>query len=332
MFKLRNCCVFYDIYCIVNLVVAVFLGVASPGVFAEKWKNGVAGCYSGPPSCESPQADELAILVTGGSGMSGEVLFTNGSSICELPPMPQYKDSHTQSGLTACGGEVIGTERSCIKFEDGSWTTLTDNLVEQRRSHSSWINPDGDILLIGGYDSLTTTEIVYQDGTSIRSFDLKYNTKYACSIELPEMFILTGGFDTLTTVSRYSTSGWMEDLPELNEGRRGHGCGYFYNDDMQRVFLVAGGSSYLSSTETLVEGGQAWNFQQPLPSGRRGIKGISLPNTVIMTGGYDGRKVDDVLTYVPETSDWKKVGSMKTARYYHGASLVKIEDVVDFCN
>jgi len=313
-------------------IVAVFLGVASPGVFAEKWKNGVAGCYSGPPSCESPQADELAILVTGGSGMSGEVLFTNGSSICELPPMPQYKDSHTQSGLTACGGEVIGTERSCIKFEDGSWTTLTDNLVEQRRSHSSWINPDGDILLIGGYDSLTTTEIVYQDGTSIRSFDLKYDTQYACSIELPEMFILTGGSVTLTTVSRYSTSGWMEDLPELNEGRRGHGCGYFYNDDMQRVFLVAGGSSYLSSTETLVEGGQAWNFQQPLPSGRRGIKGISLPNTVIMTGGYDGRKVDDVLTYVPETSDWKKVGSMKTARYYHGASLVKIEDVVDFCN
>ena len=108
--------------------------------------------------------------------MSGEVLFTNGSSICELPPMPQYKDSHTQSGLTACGGEVIGTERSCIKFEDGSWTTLTDNLVEQRRSHSSWINPDGDILLIGGYYSRTTTEIISQNGISSRSFDLKYDT------------------------------------------------------------------------------------------------------------------------------------------------------------
>ena len=54
------------------------------------------------------------------------------------------------------------------------------------------------------------------------------------------------------------------------------------------MFLVAGGldvsNNYLSSTETLVEGGQAWNFQQPLPSGRRGLKGISLPNTVIMTG------------------------------------------------
>merc|ERR1711915_459478 len=180
----------------------------------------------------------------------------------------------------------------------------------------------------------TTTEIVYQNGTSIRSFDLKYDTRRACSIELPEMFILTGGSYTLTTVSRYSTSGWMEDLPQLNEGRYGHGCGFFYNDDMQRVFLVAGGyyNAYLSSTETLVEGGQAWTFQQPLPSGRNGLHGISLPDTVIMTGGnYDFSYLDDVLVYDPETSNWKKTGSMKTARRYHGASLVNIKDVIDFC-
>ena len=117
--------------------------------------------------------------MTGGSGTykSAEVLFTNGSSICELPQMSQSKYGHTQSGLTACGGYVSGTERSCIKFEDGSWTTLTDNLVEERRDHSSWVSPDGDILLIGGYYSDTTTEIVYQNGTSIRSFDLKYKTE-----------------------------------------------------------------------------------------------------------------------------------------------------------
>merc|ERR1719300_1800620 len=255
-------------------IVAVFLGVASPGVFAE-----------------SPQADELAILVTGGydTEKSAEVLFMNGSSICELPPMPYPKRYHTQSGLTACGGTYyIYTEKICIKFEDGSWTTLTDNLVS-RWDHSSWVNPDGDILLIGGSYSPTTTSLVYQNGTVIRSFDLKYDTANACSIELPELFILTGGSWTWTKVSRYSTSGWMEDLPELNEGRRNHGCGYFFNDDMQMVFLVAGsgsGSSLLSSTETLVEGGQAWNFQQPLPSpsGRIGLRGISLPNTVIMTG------------------------------------------------
>ena len=122
----------------------------------------------------------LAILVTGGDGAwtSSEVLFTNGSSICELPPMSQPKHGHTQSGLIACGGEgnVIDT-RSCIKFESGSWSTLTDNLVEERRHHTSWITPNGDILLIGGTGSLDTTEIVYQNGTSIRSFHLKYSSE-----------------------------------------------------------------------------------------------------------------------------------------------------------
>ena len=50
------------------------------------------------------------------------------------------------------------------------------------------------------------------------------------------------------------------------------------------MFLVAGGANGISSTETLVEGGHAWNFQQPLPSPRDGLQGISLPDTVIMTG------------------------------------------------
>ena len=50
------------------------------------------------------------------------------------------------------------------------------------------------------------------------------------------------------------------------------------------MFLVAGGAYGITSTETLVEGGQAWNFQNPLPSGRVGVRGISLPDTVIMTG------------------------------------------------
>ena len=116
--------------------------------------------------------------MTGGRGAetSAELISTTGSSICELSTMPQPKREHTQSGLTACGGDVNDT-RSCIKFDEGSWITLTDNLLEQRYYHSSWMNPDGDILLIGGRSSLTTTEIVYQNGTIIRSFDLKYSTE-----------------------------------------------------------------------------------------------------------------------------------------------------------
>ena len=41
----------------------------------------------------------------------------------------------------------------------------------------------------------------------------------------------------MTKVSKYSSNGWIEDIPELNEGRRDHGCGYFYNDNMERVSI-----------------------------------------------------------------------------------------------
>ena len=49
---------------------------------------------------------------------------------------------------------------------------------------------------------------------------------------------------------------------------------------------MAGGwtDDYIASTETLVEGHQAWNFQKPLPTGRYGLRRISLLDTVIMTG------------------------------------------------
>ena len=50
-----------------------------------------------------------------------------------------------------------------------------------------------------------------------------------------------------------------------------------------------------------------------------------------ITGGYGPRNLDDVLAYVQETSDWKKIGSMKNTRRYHAASLVKMAEVFDYC-
>ena len=107
---------------------------------------------------------------------SAELISTNGSSICELPSMSQSKRSHTQSGLTACGGSGWGVSVDCIIFEAGNWTQLTYYQVKGRDELLSWVNPDGEILLIGGSGQSWSTEIVYQNGTTIRSFDLKYST------------------------------------------------------------------------------------------------------------------------------------------------------------
>ena len=62
-----------------------------------------------------------------------------------------------------------------------------------------------------------------------------------------------------------------------------------YINFTHKVFLVAGGFNSIeidgtSSTETLVEGGLVWNFQDPLPLPTWGLRGVSLFNTIIMTG------------------------------------------------
>ena len=56
----------------------------------------------------------------------------------------------------------------------------------------------------------------------------------ACAIPDGDSVVLTGGMMTLNKVSRYQMDqGWVEDLPELNIGRRYHGCASFTKDDEQ---------------------------------------------------------------------------------------------------
>ena len=49
--------------------------------------------------------------------------------------------------------------------------------------------------------------------------------------------VITGGDYTMTIVSRYGTTGYMEDLPSLNQGRNSHGCGAYYGDDGTQVIV-----------------------------------------------------------------------------------------------
>ena len=61
------------------------------------------------------------------------------------------------------------------------------------------------------------------------------HTRWACSIQLQEKVILTGGQFTATMVTVYNTEGWVEELPRLNQGRYRHGCGHFVNTDNKEV-------------------------------------------------------------------------------------------------
>ena len=58
---------------------------------------------------------------------------------------------------------------------------------------------------------------------------------------------------------------------------------------------------------------------------------------MVITGGRSCEDLvchnfDDVMKLDTKTFKWEKIGSMETGRWYHGVSLVNIENVVEYCN
>ena len=86
-------------------------------------------------------------------------------------------------------------------------------------------------------ESRNTAELVTEQGSSIL-FQMKYQTTYACAIELEKTVILTGGEYTMNRVSIYSIQGFERNLPNLLTGRRGHGCGQYIDSNNIQVTLL----------------------------------------------------------------------------------------------
>ena len=63
--------------------------------------------------------------------------------------------------------------------------------------------------------------------------------RYACAIPdiITDSVFITGGTYTLQKVSRYDMMGWVEDLPQLTEGRNSHGCGSYLREDGTQVSI-----------------------------------------------------------------------------------------------
>ena len=124
-----------------------------------------------------------AILMTGGRGhpafKSVEVFHPSTSTKCLMSSSLMIeRAAHSQDSLLACGG--LGDDASCEEFSPatGTWAFTNHTLLEGREYHVSWAVEEGTILMGGLYsDSMTSSEIVKHDGTTERSFDLKYQTR-----------------------------------------------------------------------------------------------------------------------------------------------------------
>ena len=94
---------------------------------------------------------------------------------CFLPSLPVATSGHSQDQYTICGG--LNSEQTCFTFTEGTWSK-TASLREERRNHSSWISPDGLVLIGGeGEASEGTTEIIKDSAQSQPGFELRRQDK-----------------------------------------------------------------------------------------------------------------------------------------------------------
>ena len=91
-----------------------------------------------------------------------EIFIPHTLETFSLPTIPgSPRVWHTLSGTVLCGGAYADTSADCLKLEeDGAgWQPYSSALTQSRMAHSAWDSPSG-VLLMGGYYSADSTELV----------------------------------------------------------------------------------------------------------------------------------------------------------------------------
>ena len=124
------------------------------------------------------------MLITGGRGKgaysSAEIYHPDRENPCVLPDLYWDRVSHTQDGSLVCGGEYTFTPRSCRRWnaDTGNWDLLNYSLTENRMHHIAWTPVDGSVTyLMGGEESLTTSDAIHKNNSVTSSFPLKHRTE-----------------------------------------------------------------------------------------------------------------------------------------------------------
>ena len=129
------------------------------------------------PAVGSPRLGE-GMLITGGYTDNGGRLRSVKAynpyinKICKLPDMPTHRNAHTLCGGLLCGGRNSG--KSCLKLGPSGFVKAKVSLQQSRMYHLCWNWPRG-VLLLGGENSPSTTELVLYDGSASES---KFNLSH----------------------------------------------------------------------------------------------------------------------------------------------------------
>jgi len=288
------------------------------------------------------QDPETGIVISGGGQALNkwvELFIPSSGYSCLLPSLHDVRDGHTMNNMYICGGDDFYARDLCIQFVEGQWTALSATM-QSRDDHSSWLTPQGLVLMGGDYTTKSTEIITLKGGQGGPGFSLNFEVRGSCTIEDPitDSIIVTGGMGN--EVTRYDLLGYLEDLPSMLRTRNAHGCGSYINSDGDQVLLAAGGFDhfayeYMSSTELLTVGSDAWTMATPLPGVMYGMRTANVDNKVFLTGGKlkdQNIDTDHIWEWDAEKGAWSRIGDMMTARSYHAVSSIQVtEDLMRYC-
>ena len=194
----------------------------------------------------------------------------------------------------------------------------------------------------------------------------------ACGIEVPDsdQLVITGGHaggqNGRPRVQAYTVGGAKEQLPNLNQPRYQHACGYYYNGNnlvkllINTLYYSAGNFLrciwWLGVPTRVISTVQSCWPRVPLPGSTVGCchrlqQDWGLPHwttdwlslvdkspmmiqwcSLVILGGSGGSGVQ-ILEWEQAPGQWKRLQmDLKQSRSYHGMSVIKIEDVIDSIN
>ena len=116
------------------------------------------------------------ILIT--AYKQAEIYIPSTNETFDLPTIPgNPRLWHTLTGNVLCGGVYPNTSSSCLELTQSGhgWLPYSAGLDPLRMAHSAWSSPEG-IVLLGGYFSPTTTQLITNSNTS-PGFSLNSDTR-----------------------------------------------------------------------------------------------------------------------------------------------------------
>ena len=246
----------------------------------------------------------LHVLVIGGDSANGGSAKVEelGPDRIALSDLPQARWGHSAFLLyrsfevLVCGGKSLDYrpqfQRSCISYMSftftGKWTQSRAQLAHPRVKAIPVTMPSGDLYILGGIYSPTSSEI-FRDSSSTWTTGptLPFHLHSACATTINQTsFVAIGGGSDQRSVAVYNTqtTKWSY-WPKLAEGRQGHSCAKFSGK-----MIVAGGYSHdqfaYATTTILIDLGTGSAAAGPTMNLARAYFSMeSLPDRVLAIGG-----------------------------------------------